>query len=139
MALLLVFHIAGLTVWCGTLLYLPALVAASETAAAPDLALAREPLPLARMLFNLVATPAALFAIFTGTALFLLGGILGVWLLLKLTAVAALVACHALCGALIMRRERNEHTRLGLPCAALGVMSSSLIATVLWLVLAKPV
>ena len=138
MAWLLILHIAGLSLWCGTLLYLPALVASSAQAPGPDLALAREPLALARALFNLVATPAALFAIMTGTALFLLGGIIGVWLILKLSAVAALVACHALCGALILRRERRRDTRLALPCTVLGVASGALIATILWLVLAKP-
>lgn len=138
MALLLAFHIAGLTIWCGTLLYLPALVASSASASAEGLAVARDPLSLARLLFNLVATPAALFAIFTGTALFLLGGILGVWLILKLTAVAALVVCHTLCGSLIMRRELDGRTPLASPCIALALASGALMVVVLWLVLAKP-
>ena len=138
MVWLLTVHLAALIVWCAMLLYLPALVAAAGDGATPDAALARAPIALARPLFNLVATPAALLAIMSGTALFLLGQIVGVWLILKLTAVSGMVVCHALCGALIMRREREPLAREVAPSGALGVLAALLIASVLWLVLAKP-
>jgi uncharacterized membrane protein len=130
---LLLLHIAGLVSWCGILLYLPALLAAGTS---PGFAVER--LPLTRQLFTLVATPAALLTIVSGTALFLLHNIVGVWLILKLSAVVVMVVCHALCGALILRRERQRGSQPLLPCLALASVSSLSIAMVLWLVLAKP-
>jgi uncharacterized membrane protein len=135
---LLTVHLGALIVWCAMLLYLPALVAAAGDGAAPGAALAREPIALARPLFNLVATPAALLAIISGTGLFLLGQIVGVWLVLKLSAVSGMVVCHVLCGALIMRRERQPRASVVAPSGALGVLAALLMAGVLWLVLAKP-
>lgn len=135
---ILILHIAGLLVWCGALLYLPALIAAGASRT-PHTALGRAPVALNRMVFTAIATPAALFAIFTGSLLFLLDRNVGVWLILKLTAVAVMVICHALGGALILRHERDPHAALGAPCIVLGTLSTVLIGIVLWLVLAKPV
>ena len=137
LAWLLALHIAGLAVWCGSLLYLPALVASgtlheSHTAFEPG------PAALNRLVFTRIATPAALFAIVTGSALFLLDRSLGIWLILKLTAVTGMAICHVLLGVLILRQERDPDTSYTVPCALLGAASTILIGTVLWLVLFKP-
>lgn len=136
MPLLKLLHFTALFVWCGTLLYLPALIAAScrSTQAAE-----RPGHPeINRSIFNLVATPAALVAIGSGTALFLRDGTFGVWLVAKLTAVAVMVICHALCGLLILQCERQPRPALAIACAALGGITLGMIAATLWLVLAKP-
>jgi hypothetical protein len=49
-----------------------------------------------------------------------------------------MVVCHVLCGALIMRRERQPRASVVAPSGALGVLAALLMAGVLWLVLAKP-
>jgi len=135
--LLLALHIVGMVVWCGALLYLPALLAIG--AASPhDAAFERGPAALNRLLFTRIATPAALFAIVSGSALFLLDRNLGLWLILKLTAVTGMVVCHALYGLLILRQEHDPATPSQKLCLALGVVSAILIALVLWLVLGKP-
>lgn len=130
-------HAAGLALWCGALLYLPALIA-TGAARADDTAMGVGPAALNRLVFTTFATPAALFTIITGSALFLLDRNLGIWLILKLTAVTGMVICHALCGVLILRHERNPHQPSVLVCALLGSGSAGLIGAVLWLVLAKP-
>jgi uncharacterized membrane protein len=91
------------------------------------------------MVFTSIATPAALFAIVTGSVLLLLDRTLGLWFILKLTAVAGLVLGHVLCGVLILYREVHPHASVAGLSTLLGTVSTALIATVLWLVLAKPV
>jgi len=136
LVLLLGLHITGLVVWCGALLYLPALIAVGPSRAqgvGP-----RRGVGLNRLAFTAIATPAALFAIVTGSLLFLLDRTLGVWLILKLTAVTGMVICHVLYGVLLLRQEGNPRESAALPCTLLGTLSTLLIGTVLWLVLAKP-
>lgn len=134
---MLAFHITGLVVWCGALLYLPALVVASGSRA-QDTTLRRGATSLNRVVFTTVATPAALFAIVTGSLLFLFGRTSGVWLILKLTAVTGMVICHVLYGVLILRQERNPRASALAPCLLVGSLSIALIGAALWLVLAKP-
>lgn len=67
---LLVLHIMFLLTWCAALFYLPALIASStgnNFEVSPH-----EHVLAIRQLFNLLATPAALFTIATGTSPFLL-------------------------------------------------------------------
>jgi len=136
MPLLKLLHFTALIAWCGTLLYLPALIAAScRTAYSVE----RPGHPgLNRTIFTLVATPAALLAIGSGTALFLRDGTFGIWLVAKLTAVAVMVICHALCGLLILQCERQPRPALTIACVALGSLTFAMMAATLWLVLAKP-
>ncbi|MFC2971074.1 CopD family protein [Azotobacter bryophylli] len=134
---LLVLHIAALLVWCGALLYLPALIAAGRTGAAGEpFAPAAEALP--RAFFTRLATPAALLTIASGTLLFLGRGVHGVWLMLKLSAVTLMVVCHVLLGVLILRLEDDPRRPLAGRCAALGLLAALAIGAVLWLVLARP-
>lgn len=131
-----VLHISALIIWCAVLLYLPAAVAVAKARA--DNAVFSMPHHRARWLFTLVATPAALLAIISGTALFMVDTTLGVWLIAKLTAVAGMVLCHALYGLLIIRSENGLDKGVSATCAVLGVASMLLILAALWLVLQKP-
>lgn len=134
--LLLSLHIAGLVVWCGALLYLPSLIASGASDDSATFGVGS--IALTRKVFTHVATPAAFFTIVFGSALFLLDRQLGVWLILKLTAVTGMTICHVLTGALILRQERLPEGRYTLPAALLASISTLLIGVVLWLVLAKP-
>jgi len=136
MPLLKLLHLMALICWCGTLLYLPALIAAGTRRS--DTLFYRDHAHLTRMVFTLVATPAALLAIGSGTALFLRDQILDAWLILKLTSVAGMVLCHALCGILVLRIERSPERAVSRECTLIAAAIVTLIAATLWLVLAKP-
>lgn len=136
MPLLKLLHFMALICWCGALLYLPALIAAGTRSS--DALFYRDHIPLTRMVFNLIATPAALLAIGSGTALFMRDGLFDAWLIVKLTTVAGMVICHALCGVLILRIEQIAESTLRRECLAIGVLIVALISATLWLVLAKP-
>ena len=130
-------HISAVILWCGSLLYLAAAIGAAARPAAPPLLQAGGPRVL-RILFTLVAGPAALVAIASGTAIFVLYGPQALWLLAKLTAVALLVLGHAACGLLILRVERGLPRRVPAFSAAIAVSSVTWLAAIAWLVLRKP-
>jgi len=136
MPLLKLLHFAGLICWCGTLLYLPALVAAG-TRQTSEL-FYRDHAHLTRMVFTLIGTPAALITIGSGSAIFLRDGIVAGWLIVKLSTVAGMVLCHALCGVLVLQIERTPERSVTLRCLILGVAVAAFITATLWLVLAKP-
>ncbi|UPQ81100.1 CopD family protein [Pseudomonas knackmussii] len=136
MPLLKLLHFAALLCWCGTLLYLPALIAAGTRRSDP--LFYRDHAHLTRMVFNLVGTPAALIAIGSGTALFLRDGIMAGWLIVKLSTVAGMVLCHALCGVLVLHIERSPEQSVSIRCRFLGAAIATFITATLWLVLAKP-
>ena len=71
MPLLKLLHFAALLCWCGSLLYLPAMIAAGKRS---EQLFYRDHAHLTRMVFTLISTPAALLAIGSGTALFLRDG-----------------------------------------------------------------
>ncbi|MGA4445914.1 CopD family protein [Ectopseudomonas chengduensis] len=136
MPLLKLLHFMALICWCGVLLYLPAMIAAGTRSS--DELFYRDHAHLTRTVFNLIATPAALLAIGSGTALFLRESIFDPWLIVKLTTVAGMVLCHALCGVLILRIERAAEPALRRDCLLIALLLSALIGATLWLVLAKP-
>ncbi|MGE4241217.1 CopD family protein [Ramlibacter sp.] len=130
-------HICAVIVWCGALPYLALAVASRPPTGAGTLAPARASL-LLRWVYVGVATPAALVAIASGTAIFGLRGPLAAWLVAKLALVAMLVLVHAACGWLLLRREQmrsNVPRALG---PALAGLASLLLMAVAWLVLGKP-
>jgi uncharacterized membrane protein len=130
-------HITSVILWCGTLLYLPAAIAAA--AGSGRAAIFETPhRRVLRTLFTLVATPAALLAIASGTAIFALHGPLAIWLLVKLAAVGLLVLGHASCGMLILRAERRDDAWLLVSCRIVASVSVLLLAGIAWLVLGKP-
>jgi putative membrane protein len=135
MPLLKLLHFIALIGWCGVLLYLPVLIAAGTRSSAERF---RDHAHLTRTVFNLVATPAALITIGSGTALFLRQTLFDPWLIAKLTAVAGMVICHALCGVLILRIEREPNSSVGRACVLIAALVAMLISTTLWLVLGKP-
>lgn len=130
-------HITAVIVWCGALLYLPGALAAAASAA-PGQVPTDTRHRLLRQLYTLVATPAALLAIASGTVIFVAYDVLAVWLMAKLGVVGLLVLGHGACGLLVLRVERGEYrwTR-GL---AWFIVTSTLVwlAAIAWLVLEKP-
>ncbi|MFQ3786116.1 CopD family protein [Halomonas sp. A29] len=132
-----ILHIATLLCWCAALLYLPALLMASARTRGEATFEVPAP-PLLRFLFTHVATPFALLAIMSGTLLFVVAQLTGGWLVLKLAAVSGMVLCHVLCGALIVRLERNRYRFLIPASGLIAALAASLMLTVLVLVLSKP-
>lgn len=125
-------HLAALVCWCGALLCVVA--ALGRMGARPD---PREAAAPQRTLFLLIATPAALVAIATGTGLFAWVSGTPAWLAVKLLAVTVLAVCHLLAGWALHREEHGaplpSSPRLGLSAATASAMLGTL-----WLVLAKP-
>ncbi|HSP59261.1 MAG TPA: CopD family protein [Halomonas sp.] len=133
-----ILHIVALISWCGTLLYLPAMIAQSArvTPDAPAFAIDAPFMP--RFLYNSVATPAALVAIISGTLLFLLNNIASSWLVLKLLAVAVMIAAHVTCALLLTRLENGHHGGVGLMALVTSMMAGLSMLVAVGLVLAKP-
>lgn len=136
MPLLKLLHFVSLLCWCGTLLYLPALIAAGTRRSDP--LFYGDHAHLTRMVFNLIGTPSALIAIGSGTALFIREDLVAGWLIVKLSTVAGMVLCHALCGVMVLRVERTPEQSVSIRCRFLGVITATFITVTLWLVLAKP-
>ncbi len=137
------FHVSTVILWAGALLYLPLAIAASSARrtanAGTPAALDAPERPILRGLFVGVATPFALLAIGSGTALFLLHGPLAHWLIVKLGFVSLLVLGHAACGMLVLRVERRV-AKSGTAFAGYAVAAVSLLwlACIAWLALQKP-
>ncbi|MDX5410544.1 MAG: CopD family protein [Thauera sp.] len=133
-----VFHFAALLMWCGLLLHLPSLLRAAW--APQDVDDDRRHVRQAHLLFIGVATPAALLAIASGTVLFVREEVMTMWLVAKLAAVSGMVCCHAACGAILLRLEREPPPALRLRwvAEACRLGAATFIGTTLWLVLAKP-
>ena len=133
---LLLLHISAVICWCGSLLYLPALIAGT---ASQQTAIDQERhLGLTLVVYRLFSTPSALIAIISGTGLFLTGGITDHWLILKLTLAVALVACHALSGWIMLRAIKAPGSRVTISCGLLGAAIATLIPVIVWIVLTKP-
>ncbi|WP_404474225.1 CopD family protein [Vreelandella venusta] len=130
-------HIAALVIWCGSLLYLPALLS-HALQLRKDAGFAQGAPPMPRFFYNSVATPAALVAIASGTLLFLLHGLLGGWLILKLGAVVAMVAAHGCFGWLILRLELGIYKGVKPAMLLALLLAAAGILAVLGIVLAKP-
>lgn len=136
-------HICAVILWGAALLYMTAAIAAAAGRSAPA---AIDPARngLLRTIFTLMATPAALVAIGSGTAIFLLQGPVTLWLLTKLAVVSLMVLAHGVCGMLVLRTERlvraaaSPSMWLSWFGGALGAGSMLCLGTVAWLVLAKP-
>lgn len=129
-------HIAALVIWCAGLLTLPVLMAQREAISEPrqlDRLHA-----FTRFAYVVVISPAAFIAVGSGTALVLLREVFTVWFAAKLLLVGALVAIHVRMGLLVLSVfDEGGHFRLWRVSAAL-IVTSTAMAGVLWLVLAKP-
>jgi len=131
-------HISAVVVWCGALLYLPALIAAATTApsAARDVQPRWSSLP--RRVFIGLATPAALLAIVSGTLIFVSQGLLAPWLMFKLGGVGLLVLGHGACGLLVLRTEQGQRGGVRVACHMVMVLMVLCLLGIAWLVLRKP-
>jgi len=131
-----ILHVGAVIAWAGTLLYMPILIAAiaNQRRTAGDEGL---PPPLLRAVFINLATPAALVAIASGTAIFMGSGLLAHWLIVKLALVGMLVLGHAFCGMLLLRVERGDALAVGFSHLVM-VLSLLWLAGIAWLVLRKP-
>lgn len=132
---LLALHISAILFWCAALLYLPALIAGGKAPAEFD---QYNPVALSRMLYTRIVTPAAMLAIVSGTVIFMVADVIGLWLVLKLTLVSGLVICHALTGWLIMRVGQGASKNTFAACASLGAASAVFIVAIIAAVLMKP-
>lgn len=130
-------HIAALVIWCGALLYLPALLL-HALQLRKDAGFAQGTPPMPRFFYNSIATPAALVAIASGTLLFLLHGLLGGWLILKLGAVVLMVAAHGCFGWLILRLEMGIFKGVKIASLCALILALTGILGVLGFVLSKP-
>ena len=133
---LLLLHISGVVCWCGSLLYISALIAGTASRQT-DIERERQQI-LMFMVYRLFSTPAALITIATGTALFITGGISEHWLIFKLTLVTALVMCHALSGWIMLLTQKMPFKIIMFSCVLLRIGVAILIPAIVWVVLTKP-
>ena len=133
---LLLLHISAVLCWCGTLLYLPALIAG--TTSLQSTSEQQRHIRMVLTIYRSILTPAALIAIVSGTTLFVVGDIADTWLILKLTLVATLVLCHALMGWMILLVQESSNRNIAPFCALIGAGTIILILSIIWVVLTKP-
>lgn len=133
---LLLLHISAVLCWCGTLLYLPALIAG--TTSLQSTSEQQHHVSMVLTIYRLILTPAALIAIVSGTTLFVVGEIADTWLILKLTLVATLVLCHALMGWMILLVQESSNRNIAPFCALIGAGTIILVLSIIWVVLTKP-
>lgn len=139
MVWLLALHIIFLLFWAAALLYLPVLLAAAATnrlefVTAP----AGQAAALPRFVFTHIATPVALLAIMSGTAVFLWDRNVELWLILKLVVVSLLVLGHAVLGLMILRRESDGGSASVVGPWLFTGLACVLMLAIVWLVHAKP-
>lgn len=130
-------HLCAVIVWSGTLLYLPVLLGSANRWRSP--AWNRDDaLRSARLIYVAVATPVALLAIGSGSALNFTIGTVPPWLVLKLAVVGMLTLAHGACGWLLLRAEHRPDAPPDGRGRLIGLLSIGCIATIVTLVLQKP-
>lgn len=136
MAWIKALHVTFLLIWCAGLFYMPGLFSAYSRARTIR---ERHQLRIVtRFSFIAVASPAAVLAIVTGSALVYATSIQGTWLPAKLLVVSLMVFFHLYCGRRVVQLENGQHMNKRYFHLALLCVPAVLIPTVLWLVLAKP-
>jgi len=130
-------HIVTLLIWSATLLYLPVLIHNMDARRTEITLTPKKHDSVARFVFTVIATPSALMAILSGTAVFLVTQAFYSWFIVKLSLVAALVAAHALAGLMVLRQEGGQSVKIG--CRLLTVVIPVLMLAIVWIVLTKPV
>ncbi|QTF91441.1 CopD family protein [Halomonas sp. BM-2019] len=131
-------HIVTLVSWCGLLLYLPVLLCQLARPERVELGFSPGAPSLPRLVYNSLASPAALLTIASGSLLFLLQGLAGPWLVLKLLGVSAMVLAHGLCGWLLLRLEHDQPRWVVAGSVLAGGVAGLAMLAVVGLVLAKP-
>ncbi|MBF6617745.1 MAG: CopD family protein [Candidimonas sp.] len=138
MGWLMAAHIATLTIWSAGLLYLPVLYMVNRKEHNAETL--RRLRVISRVAYTRIASPAAVLAILTGTALVYVADASGAWLAAKLAIVTLMGVFHAYCGHMLAllghegQHKAQRHTIAGWQL----IVPLLLIPTVLWLVLAKP-
>ncbi|MEX0732814.1 MAG: CopD family protein [Aquisalimonadaceae bacterium] len=132
-----VLHIITLLTWTAGLFYLPGLfIAHSRQMPQDEFVTLRR---MTRLVYVSIASPAAVLAVISGTVLVFLLDELGGWLPLKLTGVALMMLYHIYCGYLLTELRSAPHAHEAYLYIALELIPATLVAIVLWLVLAKPI
>ncbi len=129
-------HIAALVIWCGGLFYLPAVFA--EIARAPDRSALHRSHVMARVVYVVLISPAAIIAIVSGTFLAVVAGAGGLWFVAKLTIVALMVFYHLQCGRMVTAIDVRPHSFKPARSVAMMLAPTVLVPLTLWLVMAKP-
>jgi protoporphyrinogen IX oxidase len=135
-AWLKVIHISALVVWCAGLFYLPTMFAAHPATREHDAF--RRLRAMTRVSFVGIASPAAVIAIASGSALIPITAAAEGWLFIKLTIVTLMVAFHVWCGELLAKLRTDAPDYRSGRLLLLTVVPVFLIPAVLWLVLHKP-
>lgn len=131
-------HIASIVIWSAGLLYLPGLFARHPNAAdTPDDF--RRLRQQTRLVYVGLMSPASVIAVVSGTVLVFLAASIGGWMVLKLVAVAGMVAVHVYMGRLLGRLYDNPRMRSPAAHLALLVPAVSVVTLVIGLVSWKPV
>ena len=129
-------HLATLVFWCAALLALPLTMKEHEPVRDPDQRSRSK--KLAHGTYTRLATPAAVIAIGSGTALMFASGVFEPWMFAKLVAVALLVALHVRIGLELERMQEADGKATAPRALRLMLGVAFTIACVLALVLAKP-
>lgn len=130
-------HIAGVVVWAGGLLYMPALLLAHRAATNDDVEFVRIR-HTSRFAFTAIVSPAALVAIAAGTALLFVADVLHGWMFLKLAAVLVLAIAHLQFGSILRRYDHSHYETPRWFVLAIAVLALLSSLAVLWLVLGQP-
>jgi putative membrane protein len=128
-------HIAGLMVWCAGLLLLPTVFFRRNGLRGEEL---HELHRLARAVFVGITSPAAFIAVVAGISLIFLREVFTLWMALKLLAVGTLAVIHVINGYTLRRVFESDGNYARWLQFLATVATICVIATILWLVLAKP-
>ncbi len=129
-------HIISIVCWSASLIYLPILMAEHNPRLSNP-----EYLRLHGMVRNLyiwIASPFAIVAIVSGTALIPMREVTAPWFAVKLLFVAILAIIHARCGVILAKQSHTAERANALSRVMRIALPVLLFPCVLWLVLAKP-
>lgn len=128
-------HIIALTVWCGGLLVLPGLFVRRKALTGVELHRLHH---FTRVVFIRVISPAAFLTVIAGIALIFLQDAFTLWMIAKLFVVGTLAVIHIREGFLVLNlfKPAGRYSRAQQVIATAATVS--VIAAILWLVLAKP-
>lgn len=132
-----IIHISALLFWSATLFYLPGLLAAHPRA--DDVTAFYRIRTITRVTYLAIASPSAIIAVISGSALIYVAGVHGGWLVLKLIAVAMMVAFHVYIGSVVAEMRVPPVRRASAALLSLIIIPAALVPAVFYLVLAKPV
>ncbi len=120
------------------MIYLPGLFARHPSAALSSTEDFRRLRQQTRLVYVGLMSPAAVIAVVSGTVLVFLAASIGGWMVLKLVAVAAMVALHVYMGRLLGLLYREPGRRRPAAHLALVVPAVMVVAAVVALVSWKP-